>query len=383
MTTYDTANPLKYLMPYIDNSFNTSLLSNHVELVKTANLATTGNIPVQAQVSPFLTLISSSTGAIPLFDNVQPVLGTKILVMNQTVMTQNGLYYVSNVGSVTTNWVLTRVPDYVTTTQITAGSVVYVQGGQTLQGSYYQTSSNVVLGSTAILFSTGVGPGSTWTVPNNVSTIKVTVIGGGGGAYGFAPLISQTMASLASGGGAGGVCKKTISVTPGTVLNYVIGNGGVNGSGNTAPTSGGTSIFGLNTQTNQYYCLAYGGGAGLTATQISGFIPGGSSGYGIDGSLQPGLFTNLLSTNGSSAYAAKDTGVSTVSGSGGSTVFGPGAQSVSVSANATASAIGIVGLNGINFGSGASGAAVAQNGQATTLSYLGGNGAPGNIIIEY
>ena len=54
------------------------------------------------------TLTNSGTQATLTLDSTAANLNDRILVKDQTDATQNGIYTVTNVGSGSTNWVLTR-----------------------------------------------------------------------------------------------------------------------------------------------------------------------------------------------------------------------------------------------------------------------------------
>jgi len=82
--------------------------------------------------------------------------------------------------------------------------------------------------------------GSSWTVPSNVTSITVTLIGGGGGAQnGFA-------SAYGAPGGGGQKVVSTLSTTPGASISYSIGAGG-NGyrsvGGVVQPQNGGNTTF--------------------------------------------------------------------------------------------------------------------------------------------
>jgi hypothetical protein len=57
------------------------------------------------------TLTNSGTQAALVLDNVTMVLNDRVLIANQTNQAHNGVYTVTNVGSASTNWVLTRATD--------------------------------------------------------------------------------------------------------------------------------------------------------------------------------------------------------------------------------------------------------------------------------
>ena len=72
--------------------------------------------------------LTASANATLIVDNVTPVSGDRILVKNQTTATQNGIYVVTNVGSGSTKWVLTRATDYNNhvAAQVNAGDLTFV-----------------------------------------------------------------------------------------------------------------------------------------------------------------------------------------------------------------------------------------------------------------
>jgi hypothetical protein len=83
----------------------------------------------------------------------------RVLVYQQTTQTQNGIYVVTNVGSGSTNWILTRSSDadtYVINNAagLSEGSTVFVQQGATGAGETYtcNTTGVITFGTTNITF---------------------------------------------------------------------------------------------------------------------------------------------------------------------------------------------------------------------------------------
>jgi hypothetical protein len=81
------------------------------------------------------------------------------LIYTQTTQTQNGVYVVTNVGSGSTNWILTRATDadtygIVGPTTLSEGSTFFVQQGVTGAGETYtcNTQGVIVFGTTNITF---------------------------------------------------------------------------------------------------------------------------------------------------------------------------------------------------------------------------------------
>jgi hypothetical protein len=100
------------------------------------------------------TLTKTSPFATLSIDGASPTVGQRILVKSQTTTLQNGAYTVTNVGSGSTGWVLTRATDYDQTAEINAGDAFYIIAGSTLANTTWiqQTPSPVTVGTTAITF---------------------------------------------------------------------------------------------------------------------------------------------------------------------------------------------------------------------------------------
>jgi hypothetical protein len=105
------------------------------------------------------TLTNSGTQAALVIDGVTLNTSDRVLVYEQTDQTQNGVYTVTNTGSVSTNWVLTRATDADTSgegssTSLDEGSYFYVQEGNAGAGESYvcNTAGTIVFGTTNITF---------------------------------------------------------------------------------------------------------------------------------------------------------------------------------------------------------------------------------------
>jgi hypothetical protein len=100
------------------------------------------------------TLTNSGAQAAFATDGITPTVGARILVKNQSSTFQNGIYTLTNAGSVSTNWVLTRATDFDTAVEIQPGSFVAVDTGTTLAlTSFLQTATVALVGTDAVLFS--------------------------------------------------------------------------------------------------------------------------------------------------------------------------------------------------------------------------------------
>ena len=105
------------------------------------------------------TLTNAGTQVALVIDGVTVSVNDRVLVYQQTTQTQNGIYVVTNVGSGSTNWVLTRASDadtYVINSAagLSEGSTVFVQQGATGAGETYtcNTAGTITFGTTNITF---------------------------------------------------------------------------------------------------------------------------------------------------------------------------------------------------------------------------------------
>lgn len=89
------------------------------------------------------TLTNSGTQAAFVTDGVTPTVGTRILVRNQATASQNGIYTVTDTGSVSTNWVLTRATDFDSAVEIAGGDFTFVDTGSTLANTGWVSATEV------------------------------------------------------------------------------------------------------------------------------------------------------------------------------------------------------------------------------------------------
>jgi hypothetical protein len=105
------------------------------------------------------TLTNAGTQAALVVDGVTLSVADRVLVYEQTTQTQNGVYVVTDVGSVSTNWILTRATDadtFITDSPdgLSEGSTFFVREGATGAGETYtcNTQGTIVFGTTNITF---------------------------------------------------------------------------------------------------------------------------------------------------------------------------------------------------------------------------------------
>jgi hypothetical protein len=105
------------------------------------------------------TLTNAGTQAALVIDGVTVAVNDRVLVYQQTDQTENGVYVVTNAGSVATNWVLTRSDDtdtygFDSPNALSEGSSFFVQQGTTGAGETYtcNTVGVITFGTTNITF---------------------------------------------------------------------------------------------------------------------------------------------------------------------------------------------------------------------------------------
>jgi len=156
------------------------------------------------------TLTNAGTQAAFSTDGVSPSLNARILVKNQTTTSQNGIYTLTTVGSVSTNWVLTRATDFDTAAEMAGGDFTFVDAGSTLANTGWVMVDEVTtVGTDPITFQQFSGAG-TYTASNGVqlvgSNFSGVVVSGGGlsvGSSGFdidsAVVVKKYAASVGDG----------------------------------------------------------------------------------------------------------------------------------------------------------------------------------------
>jgi len=131
--------------------------------VKTAYVGTVGNLnasylPGPNGVFPGIGATLTNAGAFSalVIDGITLAVGQRVLVAFQSNPTQNGVYSVTNAGSLASNWVMTRVPDFDGSTngEIQQGNFIAVLFGTLNALSWwFLTSPSVsIVGTDPIVF---------------------------------------------------------------------------------------------------------------------------------------------------------------------------------------------------------------------------------------
>lgn len=100
------------------------------------------------------TLTNAGAQAAITLDGVTLAVNDRVLIKNQVSTAENGIYVVTNIGSASTNWVLTRATDYDQSSEIVYLGIVLINQGASQKGIIYQEMSQgpFVIGTSPITF---------------------------------------------------------------------------------------------------------------------------------------------------------------------------------------------------------------------------------------
>ncbi len=154
---------------------------NQIRYVSPCLVATTANLTAaysNGTAGVGATLTNSGTQAGLSIDGVTLAVGNRVLVKDQATGLQNGVYTVTNTGSVSTNWILTRATDYDGSAQTIRGDVVSVISGTTSSVSLWMlTSSITTIGTDSFTFAK-TDQNSFTSILGTTNQITVSVAGG-------------------------------------------------------------------------------------------------------------------------------------------------------------------------------------------------------------
>lgn len=146
----------------------------------------------------------------------------------------------------------------------------------------------------------------TFTIPTNVTAIKITVIGGGGGSGG---VWGPSGPAMSGGGGGGGAAIKYLTgLTPGNTLSVTVGGGGAAGGPGSPGTNGGTGGTSSVSSGSQSIGTISATGGGGSPWAGDAYTNGGSGGNGSGGDL------NLYGLSGIAATAGGQGGATLLQG---------------------------------------------------------------------
>lgn len=183
---------------YVDN------IASGLSTIGACETATSTSLPActynngSAGVGATLTSnVNSTLGTVGGYSGL--IVGSRVLVKNQASQIQNGIYEVTSLGSVSTQWILTRTSDFdgSPTTEINAGDLTYIQFGTLAGTQWIETATGtgpsgaIVVGTNNIIFTQFSGAG-TYIAGNGIdissnviSNLGVTSVGVSGGSTGL------------------------------------------------------------------------------------------------------------------------------------------------------------------------------------------------------
>ena len=172
--------------------------------------ASTANLTVtQAGAGVGATLTNAGAQATFTLDSATPPLNSRVLIKNQSTNTQNGVYTVTNVGSNSTNWVLTRATDYDTPQDINATGMIPIENGSTNASTgWINTTTMVTVDTTAVTF---VQFGIPVPVPLNQGGTNASLTASAGGIF----YSTASAGALSAAGSAGQLFRSTGTTAPG------------------------------------------------------------------------------------------------------------------------------------------------------------------------
>jgi len=204
----------------------------------------------------------------------------------------------------------------------------------------------------------------TWTIPAGVTSVTVEAWGAGGAGGSAYSGTASTANNLRAGGGAGGsYASGTASVTPGQVINYSIGAGGIGAvAGFTHQSfgqSGGSTSAQIN---NSTFVFALGGPGGENVSLLN-------ASYSGAGGVAP-----LVGNTGIVAFYGGNGGTAAAGGSGG------GGGSAGSEGNGGIGTLLTAGIPGLGVGGASGGAGTNTTGQAPTVGSNPGGGGGGATV---
>ena len=121
------------------------------------------------------TLTRTATGVLNI-DGFNPPVNTRILVNDQALTFQNGIYKVTTAGAVGVAAILTRSTDYDQTAEVLLGDSVFITAGNTMANTTWAQNAqdNPVIGTDPITFTQTAGQGS-FTPGNGIAITGVSI----------------------------------------------------------------------------------------------------------------------------------------------------------------------------------------------------------------
>ena len=266
------------------NLINLVSTANLINLVSTANLA---GFPSNSNISLYISTLSTNYA-------------TAMNISSLTVSSYTG--YFGYLSSFTARLASTG---QLITSSLTVGGTIPVLTANTMYASTLVAGIPYTSATNTFTFT---GATQTYTVPAGVTSLSVTLSGGGGGSS-FPRAGSNT-------GGTAALVTGTIAVTPGQVLTIIVGGkGGPGGPNNTGNNPGGY----------------LGGGQGAYAGSGAG---GGAGGGGLTGIQISAAYVAIAGAGGGAGTNAANGGNGGATGAnGGGTGYGTGGTASAAGSN--------------------------------------------------
>ena len=318
---------------------------------------TNGSPTIPSLINPGIgaTLTNAGTQVALTIDGVLMTVGKRVLVYNQTNGFENGVYTVTTVGTVSTNWVLTRATDADTYSPSTAtalgqGDAFFVTNGDTGAGETYAvtTSGDIFFGITSISFT-------------QISSAQVYSAGTG---LTLSPATTFNIANTGTAGTYGSASEVPVFVTnaQGQVTSVTNTSIAINGSAVTGAISGAAGSV-ANALT-----------AGTYLTSAGTFDGAAARTFAVD-ATDANTASKVVARDASGNFSAGTITATTFSGSGASLTSIPNSATTATNAN-TASAIVARDASG-NFTAGTITAALTGNATTATTATTSTNLAGG------
>ena len=230
-----------------------------------------------------------------------------------------------------------------------------------------------------------------WLVPAGVYSATIQVWGGGGAGGSAQHTLGSSNVSIRGGGGTGGsFSSRTLRVSPGQVINYNVGAGGVGSTlsgGQVFPSDSNSGDGGASSALvdGQNSVSAVGGLGGKNKSGTTSSTPGGGRTAPVTGNVGESFYYGGNGAGATANGTGGGGGSAGAQGSGGDAPSAPAAGLAGLGGGA-AGAAGhngtIVGSAGRFSGGGGSGAGVRNSSGAYTL-LTGGKGGDGSMIVTY
>jgi hypothetical protein len=148
---------------YVDAAVTTLNVHAAAAAASTTNLTSTYANGTSG-VGATLTASGGQANTVLSLDGVNPAVGARVLIKNQTSALENGIYTVTATGKANpggSNWVLTRATDYDQTPEVKSGDFLFITGGSTQANTgWTETATVTTIGTDALSFTQFSGAGT-------------------------------------------------------------------------------------------------------------------------------------------------------------------------------------------------------------------------------